>query len=324
MKNRMHFFDYEMYENGFGSQEMRDLWSERGILQQWVNFEVYLAQAQAELGMIPQKVADEITKKGNIDLIGTDKIAEIFGTTNLNTVALIRAYKAICDNEAGEFIHYGATSQDVLDSTLAYRIKKSLDSYRKDLVNIVATLIPIAEKHRNTLMAGITHGQHAIPVTFGFVVATWIQAFKEHIERINQAMPRICTGTVSGAAGNFASYNLLFGKKSWDMQVKVLERFGLTVPPISVQPRNERFSEYMYLCALIANTCEKIADDIVFNQRNEVMQLEEPFDTEHQICSSTMPQKRNPVLCENIKGLATLIRSNATAQGEIFLSLIHI
>lgn len=88
-------------------------------MQQWVDFEVYLAQAQAELGMIPQKVADEITKKGNIDLIGTDKIAEIFGTTNLNTVALIRAYKAICDNEAGEFIHYGATSQDVLDSTLA-------------------------------------------------------------------------------------------------------------------------------------------------------------------------------------------------------------
>lgn len=318
MKNRMHFFDYEMYEKGFGTEEMRNLWSERGILQQWVDFEVYLAQAQAELGMIPQDVADEITKKGNIDLIGIDKIADIFGTTNLNTVALIRAYKAICENGAGEFIHYGATSQDVLDSTLAFRIKKSLESYRADLEQIVSVLLPLADKYRNAVMAGITHGQHAIPVTFGFVVATWAQAFKEHIERIDQALPRICTGTVSGAAGNFASYNLLFGEKCWDMQVKVLEKFGLTVPPISVQPRNERFVEYMYLCSLIANTCEKIADDIVFNQRNEVMQLEEPFDTEHQICSSTMPQKRNPVLCENIKGLATLIRSNATAQGEIF------
>lgn len=314
----LHMTDYKMYKNFFGCEEMRNLWSERAILKQWIDFEVYLAQAQAELGMISQEVADEITRTADLDMIGEDKIDECYYTTTLNTVALIRPWKAICKNGAGEFIHYGATSQDVLDTTLAYRIKKSLDSYEADLLKIIDVLKPLADKHCKTIMAGITHGQHAIPVTFGFVVGTWIQAFKEHVERIRQARPRICVGTVSGAAGNFASYHLLFGDKCWDMQVKVLERFGLGVPPISVQPRNERFNEYMYICAMIANTMEKISEDIIFNQRNEVQQLEEPFDTEHQICSSTMPQKRNPVMCENMRGIAVLIRMNANAQGETF------
>ena len=314
----MHMNDYQMYHGAFVTDEIRNIWSERSILQQWINFEVYLAQAQAELGMIPQDVADEITRTGDLDIIGMDRICHHFNVTNLNTVALIRAWKEVCKNGAGEFIHYGATSQDVLDTTLAYRISKSLDIYEADLKAILEILLKMADEHRCTIMAGITHGQHAIPVTFGFVVATWAEAIREHIERIQQARPRICVGTVSGAAGNFASYNLLFGPKCWDMQVKVLERMGLFVPRISVQPRNERFNEYMYICAMISNTLEKIAEDIIFNQRNELQQIEEPFDTEHQICSSTMPQKRNPVLCENIRGLATLIRSNANAQGETF------
>ncbi len=314
----LHMTDYKMYKHFFGCEAMRNLWSERAILKQWIDFEVYLAQAQAELGFISQEVCDEITRTADIDLIGEDKIDECYYTTTLNTVALIRPWKAICKNGAGEYIHLGATSQDVLDTTLSYRIKKSLESYVADMKRIVEVLKPLADKHRHTIMAGITHGQHAIPVTFGFVVATWIQAFKEHIERIESSKSRICVGSVSGAAGNFASYKLLFGDKCWDMQEKVLQRFGLGVPPISIQPRNERLNEYMFICAMIANTIEKIAEDIIFNQRNEVQQLEEPFDTEHQICSSTMPQKRNPVMCENLRGVAVLVRMNAYAQGETF------
>ncbi len=316
--NLLHMTDYLMYNKLFGCKEIRELWSEEAILQQWCDFEAYLAQAQAELGMIPQDVADEITRTANIDMIGADKVAEHYAVTTLNTVALFRAWKPICKGDAGEFIHYGATSQDVLDTTLAYRLKKSLDIWEKDLEKILDVLLKLADKHRYDIMAGITHGQHAIPVTFGFVVATWAQTIREHLDRLRYARPRIATGTVSGAAGNFASYNLLFGEKCWDMQVKVLEKFGLTVPLISPQPRNERFNEYCYLCAMMATTFEKIAEDIIFSQRNEVMQLEEPFDTEHQICSSTMPQKRNPVVCENVRGLAKLIRSNANAMGETF------
>lgn len=316
--NLLHMTDYLMYNKLFGCQEIRSLWSEEAILQQWCDFESYLAQAQADLGMIPKEIADEISRTASIDLIGADKVAEQYASCTLNTVALFRAWKPLCKGQAGEFIHYGATSQDVLDTTLAYRLKKSLDIWEKDLEEILSVLLKLADKHRHDIMAGITHGQHAIPVTFGFVVATWAQTIREHLERLRFARPRIGTGTVSGAAGNFASYNLLFGPKCWDMQVKVLEKFGLTVPLISPQPRNERFNEYSYFCALLANTFEKIAEDIIFSQRNEVMQLEEPFDTEHQICSSTMPQKRNPVLCENVRGVAKLIRSNANAMGETF------
>ncbi len=314
----LHMTDYLMYKNLFGCKEIREIWSEEAILQQWCDFESYLAQAQAELNMIPQEIADEISRTACIDLIGADKVAEQYASCTLNTVALFRAWKPHCKGDAGEFIHYGATSQDVLDTTLAYRLKKSLDIWERDLEEILDVLLKLADKHRNDVMAGITHGQHAIPVTFGFVAATWAQSVREHLEYLRFSRPRIATGTVSGAAGNFASFYLLFGPKCWEMQEKVLKRFGLTVPPISPQPRNERFNEYSYFCAKLSNTFEKIAEDIIFGQRNEVMQLEEPFDTEHQICSSTMPQKRNPVLCENVRGVAKLIRSNATAMGEIF------
>ena len=316
--NLLHMTDYLMYNKLFGCKEIRELWSEEAILQQWCDFESYLAQAQAELGFIPQDMADEITRTAHIDMIGADKVAEAYASCTLNTVALFRPWKAICKNGAGEFIHLGATSQDVLDTTLAYRLKNSLDIWEKDLEEILNVLLELADKHRYDVMAGITHGQHAIPVTFGFVAAMWAQSVREHLDRLRYARSRIGTGTVSGAAGNFASFNLLFGPKCWDMQVKVLEKFGLTVPIISPQPRNERFNEYCYLVAMWATTFEKIAEDIIFSQRNEVMQLEEPFDTEHQICSSTMPQKRNPVLCENVRGVAKLIRSNANAMGETF------
>ena len=315
----VHMTDYELYRDDFSCPEMRAVWCEDAILQDWIDFEVALAEVQAELGMIPREVAAEIKAKGKLELIGKDKIVQNWKTTNLNTTSLIRAWKDICDGGAGEFIHYGATSQDVLDTTLAYRMKRSLEFFEEDLVLIRDELYKLADKYRHAYAPGVTHGQHAVPITFGFVCALYAQNVKDHLERLQQAKPRICVGTVSGAAGNFASFKMLFGEKCWEMQKRVLDRFGLNTPPISIQARNERMNEYLYLLALMSITFEKMADDVFLQQRNEIAQLEEPFDTEHQLCSSTMPQKRNPVRCENIKALATKIRFNAGAAAELHM-----
>lgn len=315
----VHMTDYQMYRDDFGCPEIRAMWSEDGILQGWIDFEVVLADVQAELGFIPRAIADEIKAKGKLELVTAKKIADNFRVTNLASISMIRAFKDVCGGDAGEYIHYGATTQDILDTTLAYRIRKSLEIWENDLALIRDELFVLADKYRAALMPGVTHGQHAIPITFGFLCAMWAQSVKEHIERIREARPRICVGSVCGAAGNFASYHLLFGDKVWEMQEMVLKRFGLNTPPISIQPRNERLNEYLYLTANISTTFEKIADEIFLQQRNEIAQLEEPFDTEHQICSSTMPQKRNPVRCENIKAYATMLRSMAGAFSELHM-----
>lgn len=315
----IHAIDYKIYESDFASPEIRKIFSEESILQDWLDFEVALAEVQAEMGLIPVEAAKEIKAKGNTNYVKVERVAEIYSQTMLSSVAMIRAFKEVCSKDAGEYIHYGATTQDVFDTTLAIRLKKSLDIFENDLKAIIRHLNRLADEHRNTLMAGITHGQQALPVTFGFTAAIWADTICKHIDRIQEARKRILVGTVSGAVGNFASFYYLLGDKCLEMQQKVLERFGLYSPRINIQPQIERFTEFLQLFSLMSVTFEKIADEIFLFQRNEFAQLEEPFDTERQISSSTMPQKRNPNRCEMIKALAKKIRSNCAGFSEIYM-----
>ena len=315
----LHVFDSALYGNDFGSPEIKAIWEERAIVQDWIDFEVVLAEVQAELGMIPAEAAREIKSKGTVDQVKLARVAEIYGKTMLSSVAMIRAFKEACQGDAGEYIHYGATTQDIFDTALAVRLKKTLDVIEKDLLAVQATLNRLAKTHRATLMPGLTHGQQALPITFGFNAAIWSEMVAGHIARLREARPRIIAGTVCGAVGNFASFHYLFGDKCQEMQKRVLERLGLSVPRISIQPRVERLVEFLGLLAQATVSFEKIADEIFLNQRVEFSQLEEPFDTAHQISSSTMPQKRNPNRCEMIKALSKKIRSNANAFSEIHM-----
>ena len=315
----LHILDSEIYGKDFGSPEIRKLFEEESIVQDWIDFEVALAEVQAELGFIPREAAREIKDKGSLKHIKLERVAEIYSQTMLSSVAMIRAFKEVCANGAGEYLHYGATTQDIFDTSLGYRLKKTMDILRQDLKDIQSSLNHLADKYRHTVMAGITHGQQALPITFGFNAAIWSDMVGKHLDRFQEARERILVGTVSGAVGNFSSFYFLFGEKCYEMQRRVLERFGLKAPKISIQPQIERLSEFLQLLALMSVSFEKIADELFLFQRNEFAQTEEPFDTERQISSSTMPQKRNPNRCEMIKALAKKIRSNSNGFSEIYM-----
>ncbi len=313
----LHIFDSVIYGNDFGNKEIKEIFSEESIVQDWIDFEVVLAQAQGERGVIPKEAAAEIKAKGSTKYVTVKRVGEIYSQTMLSSVAMIRAFKEVCDKGYGEYIHYGATSQDIFDTTLAYRIKKTMAYFEKTLKEIQQILNQMAKTHCNTIMAGITHGQHALPVTFGFTAAIWSEMIDGHIQRIQEARKRILVGTVSGAVGNYASFERVGIKDCLEMEKQVLDYFGLIQPDISIQPRIERLAEFLQIQALISNSIQKIADELFLNQRNEFSKSEEPFDTAKQISSSTMPQKRNPNRCEMIKALSKKIRSNSNAFSEI-------
>jgi adenylosuccinate lyase len=315
----LHILDSEIYGKDFGSPEIRRLFEEESIVQDWIDFEVALAEVQAEMGLIPAEAAREIKAKGSLKHIKLERVAEIYAQTMLSSVAMIRAFKEVCANGAGEYLHYGATTQDIFDTALGYRLRKTMDIFQQDLKDIKSSLNRLADKYRHTLMAGITHGQQALPITFGYNAAIWADMVGKHGDRFQEARERILVGTVSGAVGNFSSFYFLFGDKCYEMQEKVLEKFGLKAPRISIQPQIERLSEFLQLLALMSVSFEKIADELFLFQRNEFAQTEEPFDTARQISSSTMPQKRNPNRCEMIKALAKKIRSNSNGFSEIYM-----
>jgi adenylosuccinate lyase len=315
----LHIIDSQIYGPDFASPQIRSIFEEESILQDWLDFEVALAEVQAEMGLIPKEAAREIKAKGSTKYVTVKRVAEIYAQTMLSSVAMIRAFKEACADHAGEYIHYGATTQDMFDTTLAIRLKKTMHIFEEDLKAVRGHLHRLADEHRHTLMAGITHGQQALPVTFGFTAAIWADMVGKHIDRFQEARKRILVGTVAGAVGNFASFHFLMGDKSYEMQRKVLERFGLHAPRINIQPQIERLTEFLQLMALMGVTFEKIADEIFLFQRNEFSQVEEPFDTEKQISSSTMPQKRNPNRCEMIRALAKKIRSNCAGFSEIYM-----
>jgi len=315
----VHVMDFKIYMGDFASPAIREIFEEKSVINDWLLFEVTLAEMQAELGMIPKEAAKEIKAKGNLEHIKLDRIAELYRQTMLSSTSMIRAFKEVCENDAGEFIHYGATSQDLFDTTLALRLKKSMDIFEEGLSTIRSNLNHLADVHRNTIMAGRTHSQQALPITFGYKAAIWSDMISKHIDRFQEARKRILVGNISGAMGNFASFFMIGGQKCLEMQKMVLERLGLQTPIISIQPQIERLTEFMNMLSILSVTFEKIADEIFLLQRNEIGELEEPFNTKSQISSSTMPQKRNPNRCELIKAVCKKIRSNAFAFSDLYV-----
>jgi 3-carboxy-cis,cis-muconate cycloisomerase len=315
----IHIMDSEIYGDDFASPPIREIFTEKSIVEDWLHFEVVLAEVQAEMGWIPLEAAREIKAKGSLEHVKLERITALYRQTMLSSVALIRAFKESCEHGAGEYIHYGATTQDLFDTTLTLRLKKVLDIFESDLRSIQSHLNGLAEKHRHTLMAGRTHGQQALPITFGFKMAIGSDMVRQHRERLREARKRILVGSVCGAVGNFASFHFIGGEKCLEMEKKVLERLGLPPAGISLQPQVERLAEFLNLLSLLTMTFEKFADEIFLLQRNEFAELEEPFDSEKQISSSTMPQKRNPNRCELVKALSKKIRSNALAFSEIHM-----
>ena len=319
----IHVMDTQIYGADFGAPEIREIFDEKSVVESWLMFEGILAETQGELGIIPKDAANEIKTKATLEHVKLERIAEIYRKTKLASVATIRALAEVCEHGAGEYIHYGSCTPELFENTLAYRIGKAMEIFEKNLLRIRSHLNHLADVHRHTLMVDRSNGQQALPTTFGFVAAIWSDAVSKHIERFQDAKKRVLMGSIKGAVGNHASHYILAGEKCLELEKRVLAHLGLHTNRISFRRHMERLTEFMNLLSLLAITFEKICDDIFVQQRNEIGELQEPFDAEGQIGSSTLPQKRNPIQCGAIIAWCKKIRSNASAFAETHMRDAH-
>jgi len=305
---RTHVTESRIHGGVYSAPEFARVFSDSSQVQKWLDVERALALTQAEMGLIPQKAADEISRKAHVELFDLERL----GTQNRETghilVPTIRALAQLCDGEAGEYVHYGVTTQDILDTGLVLQIRESWEHIVARLSSIHRSLSLLAERHKHTPMAARTHGQHALPTTFGYKVAVWVDELDRHLERVEQAKPRILVGNLTGAVGTMAS----FGARGFDVQRLTLEKLGLGAPRTSWHSARDRILESAGLLVQIAVTLGRAANEVYHLQRTEIDEVREGFRM-GKIGSSTMPHKQNPSSIDLISALSRLVRAQFVA-----------
>ncbi len=289
----------------YGSVEMRHVFEEETRFQKMLEVEAALARARAEVGDIPQSAAEEIERCASTKYVKLERIREIEKTTEHETMALVEALAEV-SGKGGAYVHFGATSSDILDTALALQMKEGLSIVKRRLDTLEETLIALSRKYRETIMIGRTHGQHALPMTLGLKFTVWLREVGRHIERLNQCSERVLVGKMSGAIGTMAG----LGKHSFVIQESVMKHLGLRAADVTSQiVQRDRYAELVCVFAMVGSSLDKFATEIRNLQRPEIDELAEPFAEGKQVGSSAMPQKRNPWHSENISSLARMERS---------------
>ncbi len=289
-------------EYRYGTEEMKKIWSEENKLRLMIEVEIALAKAEAEIGLIPKWASEEIEKcRGKVT---PQRVREIEAEIHHDVMSVVRAMAEQC-GEAGEWIHFGATSNDILDTSLALQIKESLEIIEKKLKNLRDLFLELAEKHKRTVCAGRTHGQIGIPTTVGHRFALWASELQRHLKRLKEIKERALVGKIGGAVGTQAS----LGERGLEVQRITMELLDLKPVDIANQViQRDIHAEVIMLLANIATSLDKFCTTVRNLQRSEIREMEEGFGKK-QVGSSTMPHKRNPIRCENVCGLARVIRS---------------
>lgn len=290
----------------YGSAAMKSIFEEESRLQKLLDVEAALARAHANVGNIPKSAANTITKKASTKFVKVKRVKEIELRTKHDLMAVVKALTEVC-GPSGKHVHLGATSYDIIDTANALQFKEALAIVERDLRGLEKTLLRLAKKHIYTVAVGRTHGQHAIPITYGLRFSIWAMEINRHIERTREAKKRVLVGKMSGAVGTGAS----FGKKGIRIQKIAMNDLGLAPAEVSSQiVQRDRYAELIMLLALIAATLDKIGKEIRNLSRTEIGEVSEKFEEKGQVGSSTMPHKRNPINAENICGLSRVIKSN--------------
>ena len=304
-------FDMQSLQHLWGTDELRAIFGEENRVQKWLDFEAALAGAQAEMGIIPAAAAQEIAGKAKVENIDIAAMSAEIRRIKHSLVPALKQLQAACSKENGEWVHYGATTQDVVDTGVALQLKEFHAVALRDMRAVGQELARLALAHRDVPMAGRTHGVQALPITFGHKCALWLDELGRHHERLVQAAPRVLVGMLAGAVGSQAS----LGAWAVELEERMLRKLGLGVPAISWAPARDRFTEYANLLAMIGATLSKIGNELFNMQRNEFGEVEEGF-SEGKLGSSTMPHKRNPTSAENLAGLSRPLRYNAAMMVE--------
>jgi adenylosuccinate lyase len=289
-------------EERYGTPEMRAVWSEKTRFACIVAVEVALAQAEAVHGIIPPAAATEIERNARKASLERAKIIE--QEISHDMMAIVKAISEV-SGDSGRWVHYGATSNDILDTATGLQFLQTLDLIDAKLRHLLEVLIKRAEETKSMVCIGRTHGQHGVPTTYGLRFAIWASEVGRHIERLTQLRPRVVVGQMTGAVGTQAA----LGTGAMEVQATMMEMLGIGSVDVSNQViSRDRYAEYVMFCATVATTLDKIGIEIRSLQRTEIGEVEEAFGA-NQVGSSTMPHKRNPIKSEQVCGLARIIRA---------------
>ena len=289
----------------YAREEMSQNWTQKARYQAWLDVEKAVVKGWNKLGLIPNSDAKKIIKNATFSV---ERIDEIEAVTRHDLIAFTTSVSESLGEESRWF-HYGMTSSDTVDTAVALQMKNSLEIVIKDVKMMMKSIKKRAKEQKMTLMVGRSHGIHGEPITFGLVLAVWYDEMKRHLKNLKETMKVICVGQISGAMGNFAHSPL-------ELEEYACEELGLKPAPASNQViQRDRYARLATSLALLASTIEKFAVQVRHWQRTEVYECEEYF-AKGQKGSSAMPHKRNPILTENITGLARMIRAYATPAME--------
>jgi 3-carboxy-cis,cis-muconate cycloisomerase len=303
-----HVTDSLVFRDMYSTPEMRAIFDDEHLVTCWLKVEAALATAQSRLGIIPPAAAEEINRQASAQAVDFDALREGTNLVGYPILPLVRQLAALCQGDAGRYVHWGATTQDIMDTANVLQMREALQVLNHDLAALIEFLVRLARRHRDSVMAGRTHGQHALPVTFGFKVAVWVDELRRHQERLNQLRPRLLRCQFAGAAGTLAS----LGADGRAVHQALAAELTLAPAAISWHTARDSFAEFVAWCGLLAATLGKMANEVATLQKTEFGEVEEPFEP-GKGSSSTMPQKRNPILCEAVIGIARLVAQQVPA-----------
>jgi len=287
----------------YGSDAMRAVFDERAWFQRMLDVEAALARVQSRLGVIPAEAGAAITAAARVENLDTAEMAASVRNVGYPVVGVVKGLSRAAGNAAG-WTHWGATTQDIMDSATALQLREAFALVRADLLRLMAALAGQAEKYRGTVMAGRTHLQHALPVTFGLKCAAWLQPFPAHVARLDQLRPRVELAQFGGAAGTLAS----LGARGIEVMEGLAGELGLGSPPAPWHVARDGFAEAVGFMGLLCGSLAKIATDVILLAQTEVGEVSEPY-VAGRGGSSTMPQKRNPIASEYVLASARMVQA---------------
>jgi 3-carboxy-cis,cis-muconate cycloisomerase len=310
-----HPIDFQINPGVFSTPELVQIFDERARYQRWLDFEAALAKVQADLGVIPREAAEEIGRKAKLEHLDLEVIHNGYLHSRNSLIPLINGLRQACDGNYGEYVHYGATTQDVLDTAEALELRATLTVIYRDLRALESVCLDLAKRHRSTPMAARTHGQQALPTTFGMKVVVWAGELRRHIERIKSIYKRLSAGQLGGAVGTLAA----LGPQALEIAKGTLKLLGLEYASVAWHSSRDNPGELACALALLMTTLEKVANEVFQLQKTEIGELREPAP-DRAMASSTMPHKENPVICERVVVLSRHVRY---LTGTVVESMAH-
>lgn len=312
----VHPMDAPLFKGNTSTPEMRAIFQADGFVQAWLDVEAALAEAQAEIGMIPAEAAVAIRAKADVRLIDIDRVREHGKETAHTLLGVLREYRANLGDPHQTWLHYGATTQDIIDSATMLTLARAHAEIGRQLDDVNAALMGLMTRHRDTLMVARSHGNHALPFTFGLKVAGWLDEMDRNRDRWHELKTRCLVGNLSGAIGTFAAW----GDKGFEVQERACRILGLGVPRTWWHAQRDRQSELLNALSLIAGTSARIAQEIYVSCMTEIGELAEAY-THGTVGSSTMPHKLNPIGSEWVRSLAAIVQGNANVMARLMTPL---